>query len=123
MTADGARTPILDLVKQLNAEIHARSGVFVGSRLLSVGHTGSRPVGTRALTPSDPITEVTTAGTGAVVSLLAKEERRFLAIVNRDYEAPMPLTVCWRDGVTMDSVGRGGTRCTVPGRCCNWPRS
>jgi hypothetical protein len=36
---------------------------------------------------------VRTEGEGAVVSLLANRSRRFLAIVNRDYQHPMPLAV------------------------------
>jgi len=37
---DGTRTPVYDLVKQLNKELQARAGVFVNSKVLAVRHTG-----------------------------------------------------------------------------------
>src|SRR5690606_26264105 len=47
IAADGARTPTYDVVKAFNAELNAVRGVFLGSEVESVGHTGDAiPVGT-----------------------------------------------------------------------------
>jgi hypothetical protein len=99
LESDGRRTAIYDRVKQVNGEIQGLAGVFVGSKVMSVGHTGTPPKGTEAYHPVAPITGVRTGGEGAVVSLLSKGKRRFLAVVNRDYKAAMSLSVTF-DGST-----------------------
>lgn len=92
--AAGKRTPVYDRVKTVNAEIRGFSQVFFGSKVLWVGHTGSPiPQGTRPVRPEPPIRSLSTHGTGAVVSLLARGDQRFLVIVNRDIDARMPITV------------------------------
>lgn len=91
---DGRRTPIYDAVKQINGELAALSGVFVDSEVVSVGHTGGViPSGTKQYVPVSPVTDLETEGQGAVVSLLGQKARRFLIIVNRDYERAMGLTL------------------------------
>lgn len=91
---DGKRTPAYDLVRQVNQEIKALSGVFAGADVQWVRHTGKRiPRGTQRLTLlPEPVRVLETEGTGAVVSLLKNGGHTFLVIVNRDYEAPMRLT-------------------------------
>ena len=114
---DGQRTPVYDRVKQVNQEIQALRGVFQGAQVLSVGHTGSSlPAGTRAYAPASPVAELRTEGTGAVVSMLAKGDQRFLVVVNRDINAPMPLTVKSQGGaVNVDRVEKDGTRHAITG--------
>jgi len=109
ITADGKKSPVYDLVKQMNREIRGLSGVFVGSRVVALGHTGKIPEGTRPYAAVAPITGAKTGGDGAVVSVLARDKRRFLVIVNRDYAKPMPLEISWQQGAALASVRKDGT--------------
>jgi hypothetical protein len=94
ITIDGKRTVAYNHVKQMNREIQGLRGVFLGAKVLSLGHTGKQlPIGTRRYQPAAPIKEVQTEGSGAIVSLLSNGSRRFLVIVNRDVNRPMPVTV------------------------------
>lgn len=108
----GNRTPAYDHVKQVNAEVQGLAGVFLGSHVLAVGHTGEKiPQSTRRYEPQPPVKAVTTGSGGAVVSLLESGDgaRRFLVIVNRDVTAAMPLDVTL-DGATASSeVAKDGT--------------
>ena len=90
---DGRRGAVYERVKETNREVQALRDVFLGAEVVSVGHTGTPPAGTRAYQPATPVKALTTGGTGAVVSLLKKGTRRSLVIVNRDISKPMPLEV------------------------------
>jgi len=108
---NGKRTPVYDRVKQMNSEIRALSEVFHGAEVLTVGHTGSLPRGTRIFEPAAPISALKTEGTGAVVSLLAKGNQRILAIVNRDLHNNMPLMLSFETTAKIKEVTKdGGTR-------------
>ncbi len=94
ITVDGRRTETYDRIKLINGEIQNFSGVFLGSKVVSLWHTGDKiPAGTRRIgkLPS-PVRILETEGLGAVVSLLEKGNDSFLVIVNRDYQNPMKLT-------------------------------
>jgi len=116
IAADGKRTPVYDLVKKMNEEIRGLSGVFLGSGVVSVGHTGKPPQGTAPFVASAPITVVKTEGEGAVVSRLARGEHRFLVIVNRDFSKPMGLEVSWQESAAMAEVGKDGTLTRLSGQ-------
>lgn len=91
---DGKRTEVYDRIKSVNRELQNVSAVFIGSRLISVHHTGKQiPAGTRRLDglPA-PVRVLETGDGGAVVSVLEKGDRQFLVVVNRDFQNPMPLT-------------------------------
>lgn len=91
---DGRRSVVYDRVRDLNRELHALRGVFLGASVVSVGHTGANlPAGTRRYEPAAPVRSLSTEGDGAVVSLLSKGESRRLLIVNRDINKPMRLDV------------------------------
>ena len=92
---NGKRTDVYDRIKLVNREIQNLAAVFLHSKVISVSHTGKQiPVGTRALDKlPDPISELKTSDGGAVVSVLEKGSRRFLVIVNRDFQNPMELTI------------------------------
>jgi hypothetical protein len=90
----GHRTAVYDRVKEMNAEIRALSPVFFGSRVESIGHTGAAiPAGATPYHPASPVASLKTEGNGAIVSLLARDKHRFLVIVNRDFQHPMPTTI------------------------------
>jgi len=113
---NGKRTPVYELAKQVNREIQGLAGVFLGAKVLSVGHTGKLPAGTRAYAPAAPISGLKTEGNGAVASLLAKGQRRFLAVVNRDFNAPMPLTVALDGSAAVARVDKTGAVHAVDGK-------
>ena len=84
----GERTPLYDLVKEMNEEIQARAGVFIGCNVLQVAHTGETiPEETTRLTSLPaPLTALDTKGNGALVSLIENGKWQYLVIVNRTYE-------------------------------------
>jgi len=117
ITADGKRTVTYDRVKQMNREIQALRGVFLGAQVLSLGHTGEKlPRGTRPYQPAAPVKEVKTGGQGAIVSLLSNAGRRFLVIVNRDVNGPMPVTVELDGSAPAQRVEKDGSLRPIAGR-------
>jgi hypothetical protein len=100
---NGKRTVIYDRVKLVNNEIQTLAGVFYGSKLVQVEHTGKNlPRGTRRLAKlPDEIKYLETSEGGAAVSVLERGNRRFLVVVNHDILNPMTLTI-----VTADKVKR-----------------
>ncbi len=98
---DGKRTDVYDRIKLVNRELQNVSAVFMGSRLVSVNHTGKRvPAGTKRLDKlPGPVRVLETSDGGAVVSVLEKGSQQFLVIVNRDFQNPMTLTIATDPGV------------------------
>lgn len=92
---DGKRTVVYDMIKAVNKEIQDLAGVFMGSRVVSVGHTGVViPRGTSRLNTLPWAIQVfETQGTGALVSTLENGENAFFVVVNRDPEQAMPVTI------------------------------
>jgi hypothetical protein len=110
IAADGTRTATYELIREINREVQALRGVFLGAKVLSVGHTGGPlPDGTIPFQPVSPIRQVKTAGSGAVVSRLANGNRQFLVIVNRDILQPLPVEVEWEAGATVQQVAKDGS--------------
>jgi len=108
--ADGKRTPTYDRVKQVNAEIQAVRGAFIGGKVVSVGHTGDAiPAGTARYVPAAPVTSLETKDAGAVVSVLENGDRRFLAVVNRDLHKPLKLTVGFDPATAVKVAAKNGT--------------
>ncbi|MHB9027783.1 MAG: beta-galactosidase, partial [Candidatus Latescibacterota bacterium] len=91
---NGARTPTYEFVRAMNLELQALAGVFVGSKVVSIGHTGTElPRGTKAFEPFPPFKAVETPAGGAVVSRLEKDGAAFLVVVNRDYTNYLNLNI------------------------------
>ena len=106
----GHRTETYNLVKQMNEEIRALSPVFFRSHVESIGHTGAKlPAGTTPYRPASPVTSLKTEGDGAIVSLLARDKHRFLVIVNRDFQHPMPTTIEFDRNAKVHRVGKDAT--------------
>ncbi len=107
---DGKPTVVYDRVKQVNQEIRGLSGVFSGSQVISVGHTGDAiPAGTKRYEPRAPIAQLKTSGAsgaGAVASLLANGRQRFLVLVNRDINAPLHVSITLDDSRQAREVAR-----------------
>jgi hypothetical protein len=99
---DGKRTIVYDRIKQINEEIKNLSPVFLGSRVISVQHTGTTfiPKGTTRLTDlPDPVKVLVTEGSEAIVSILENGVNTFLVVVNRDFYKNMNLTVYGDDSL------------------------
>jgi len=107
--ADGRRTATYEYDRKVNAELQARRGVFVGSRVSRVRYAGkTTPAEVKPYEPRGPITSLSAGGKGAIVSELWKDDYRFLVIVNQDYLEPMPLKVAWKGGTAVGLVARDG---------------
>lgn len=89
------RTEVYDLVRDLNREVQALGGVFLGAETVWVRHTGKRiPAGTTPLGElPQQIRRVEADGQGVVVSLLRNGTMRYLMIVNRDLKNSQRVTV------------------------------
>jgi hypothetical protein len=90
---DGKRTVVYDRIKQVNAEIQNLAGVFAGSKVMAVRHTGTViPRGTTRLTTLPQVIKVfETEGDGALVSTLENGTNTFFVVVNRSLEKSMPF--------------------------------
>jgi hypothetical protein len=109
LDARGKKTVIFDRIQEIGKEIQNLSGVFLGSKVISVAHTGLNiPDKTnRFARLPEPIQLLETIGEGAVVSLLEKGENNFLVIVNRDFLHSMKLII--RADETVKKVLKDGT--------------
>jgi hypothetical protein len=107
---DGRRGAVYDRVRHVNREVHALRGVFLGSTVTSVGHTGDKiPPGTRRYAPAPPVQSLTTEGEGAVVSQMSNGDRRFLVVVNRDINNGMPLDLAFEPGAGARVLKKDGS--------------
>jgi hypothetical protein len=96
ISAAGKRSVVYDRVKLMSEEIKNLSGVFLGSKVVWVRHTGSGmiPGGTvRLTTLPKAIKVLDTNGAPALVSVLEKGENSFIIIVNKDFLSSINLTV------------------------------
>ena len=106
---DGKRTVVYDRIKNITNEIQKVAGVFVGSKLISVKHTGVViPKGTSQLTTLPSAIKVfETEGNGALVSILENGPNTFFVVVNRDLSKNMTLTILGDE--TLKKVQKDGT--------------
>ncbi len=98
---NGKRTVVYDRIKEVNNEIQSLAGVFVGSKVVSVRHTGVIiPKGTTRLTTLPSAIKVfETEGLGALVSILENGENTFFVVVNRDLNEPMTIVIFGDDSL------------------------
>jgi hypothetical protein len=116
IAVDGKRTPTYDLVKTFNAELQAVRGVFVGSHVESLGHTGDLlPAGTTRYDSIAPVKTLFTTGQGVVASHLAKENQRYLVLVNRDVQQPTMATVEFDGSRQVQQIAKDGTTRPITG--------
>jgi hypothetical protein len=83
--------------------------VFLGAKIVSIGHTGiDIPGGTKRLSKLPaPVKVLETIGEGAIVSVLENGSNTFLVIVNRDFKQTMKLVLEVDD--TVKKVQKDGT--------------
>ncbi len=107
---EGRRTPTYDMTRQINRQIQAQAGVFVGSKVEAIRYIGgSAPFGVRSYSPEAPIKHLDVGNKKAVVSLLSKGDRRFLVIVNQDPYGFSPLSLAWDPKTLMGRVAKDGS--------------
>lgn len=93
----------------INNEMQNLSGVFLGTKVLSITQTGlDIPNETNRLSKLPaPVQLLETVGEGAVVYILENMNNTFLVIVNRDFEHAMKLIIATDD--TVKKVLKDGT--------------
>lgn len=102
ISASGKRSVVYDRVKLMSQEIKNLSGVFLGSKVMWVRHTGKGmiPEGTvRLTTLPNHIKVLDTNGAPALVSLLKNGSNTFFVVVNKDFLNSINLTVYGDDSV------------------------
>ena len=89
------KTEIYDYIKEINTEIKNLSFVFMNAKVQSIAHTGAIiPMGTQRLYKlPDAIKTFETEGVGAVVSVLQKDGKSYLVVVNRDFKNDMKVKI------------------------------
>ena len=94
----------------MNQELQARAFVFVHSKVLSVNHLGKEiPELTKRLETLPPkVTKLDTHDKGAIVSLLEKNGKQYLVIVNRSLHDQMDLIITFEPGVLR--IRKDGTK-------------
>jgi len=117
---DGTKTAVYDLVKEMNKEIQARAGVWVGCKVQKVYHTGSEiPPGVTELTEPmpEPLKKLDTKGHGALISFLENGRYRYAMLVNRSHLEGFDYTISFTKDVAQ--VYEDGSVVAIPGRSAN----
>jgi hypothetical protein len=100
ITNTGDKTPVYAMIREVNKEVKSVSNIFSGAKLISVAHTGNLPPGTKPIKNLPKlIKSISTDGLGAIVSVMKNNRQSYLVVVNRDFTAPMNLTLDCAKGV------------------------
>lgn len=115
--AAGKRTVVYGRVQQVNAELRALSGVFVGSKVISIGHTGAPlPAGAKPFHPTAPIADLQTQGVGVIASVLENGPSRYLILVNRDIQKPTHFKLRFDASRKVSRVAKDGSVTPILGQ-------
>jgi hypothetical protein len=112
--SNGQRTVTYSYVKTINTDVKRLSYIFSKSKVLKVWNTGKNisarttRLEENGLPAISPVRSLKTSDGGAVVSLIEKDNNRFLIIVNRSYTEPMTLTINVDENV-LRQVRKDGT--------------
>jgi hypothetical protein len=96
ISVSGKRSVVYDRVKLMSREIQNLSGVFMGSKVVSVRHAGLGriPVGTIRLSKLPSAIKVLDSnGAPILVSVLENGANSFLVVVNKNFLSSINLTV------------------------------
>lgn len=107
------KTDVYEMLSILNREIQNLSHVFISSKVISVEHTGKEiPVGTNRMTQlPEGIKKLNLKGNGAIVSVLQNAGKRFIVIVNRDFNRPMKLTI--KGNAALEKISKDGNTLNI----------
>ena len=100
ITMNKKRSHVYDKVKELNKEIQNRAFVFANSEIVDIFHTGNEvPLGTKKLeTLPDFLESFTTNGDNAIFSIIEKNDKKYLAIVNTYLNNYIDFNIVFKNG-------------------------
>ena len=114
---DGNKTYVWYIVRDINADIHAMTDVFLGAELVQAAYTHAEtPVGCMRLTPDmlpKGVTSVTSDGQGVAVTLLQNGNKLYMMIVNPDIDHDQNVTIGLSSKLTQ--IKTDGTPAEVSG--------
>lgn len=123
---DGSRTAVYAIVRQMNEEIQARAGVFVGATVTGVYQTGeNQPSGTYPLTGyNPPLSTLSITDGAATVSFLENGKWSYMMMINRNHQQGFSysatfernLQVVNKDG-SIDDIGNTYDSALEAGDC------
>lgn len=105
---------VFDIVKQVNSELKSMEKIFLGANIKGVWHTGETiPTGTKKLsTLPAGVIKLQTSASGAIVSSFTNNGKNYMAVVNKNCEGPMALSVGFKvDNVV--TIAKGGAQAPV----------
>ena len=106
---DGTRTAVYDLVQEMNEELQARAGVFMGCKVNGVYQTGDhQPNGTYPLTGyNPPLSKLSINDGEATVSFLENGKWAYMMMVNRNHLQGFTYSISFEKDVQI--VNRNGS--------------
>ena len=106
---NGQRTPVYDLVKEMNGEIRAWSRVFKDAQVSGVTHAGKViPPGTQPFAAKAGLSRLNVGAGSVVVSFLRKGGKDYVALLNKDLHGKLTLTVGFDEGRKAIEVRKDG---------------
>ena len=107
-------TSVYKNIQMVNSELRAFQKYFYGADIKGIWHTGkSIPSGTKELkTLPTGITKLETEDSGALVTHFTKEDRDYIAVVNKNPNGGMDLFISFSDTNAV-LVGKDGTKTPV----------
>ena len=104
----GAKLPVYNRVKTVNAELQSLAFIFQGADIKNVWHTGAiLPERTRALKAMPyGVESIRSEAPGVIVSQVEKEGHTYIALVNKDYEYDQEVSIVFsRPAIRYDHDG------------------
>ncbi|MDD6499990.1 MAG: beta-galactosidase [Bacteroidales bacterium] len=97
ITLDGKKTETYNIVREMNRELREVIPFFDGCTVERVGHLLEVPLGTERFNGAPRgLRRLKVVGTrGAVVSVLRQGDKRYLAVVNKDFETDLRVDIAF----------------------------
>lgn len=97
ITLEGQKTETYNIVRDMNRELHEVIPFFDGCTVERVGHLLEVPLGTERFKGMPcGLRRLKVVGTrGAVVSVLRQGDKRYLAVVNKDFETDLRVDIAF----------------------------
>lgn len=97
ITLEGQKTETYNIVRDMNRELHEVIPFFDGCMVERVGHLLEVPLGTERFKGMPRgLRRLKVVGTrGAVVSVLRQGDKRYLAVVNKDFETDLRVDIAF----------------------------
>ena len=97
ITLEGKKTDTYNIVRDMNRELREVIPFFDGATIEEVGHLMEIPMGTKRFsTLPGALRRLKVAGTrGALVSVINQKEKRYLAVVNKDFETGLRIDIAF----------------------------